>query len=277
MNKLQEQMKKTILLLAAVMAGTALKAQDPPRSIKELPALGCTLADSALLKKVVKKCKFSKNRGKTVAVFGGSLSVNKESQAAKIMWKEYLDMQVTDYGCGGFGFSKLQGSIIDQVKRAGKHDIYILWASTNDYTNNREPGTANDFTEADGFNSDKLTTQCGGLNFCIHYLRGLNPKAKIYIFGALPFWWNEGGYRKDGEETNKTGHNFYHYVRLQEEIARLQKVKFLNQFELPYLNPGTKDLYYLQDNLHMNYNGYANAGLYQIYFLATEKNLKPKK
>ena len=137
-----------------LLAQTAI-AQDMPNNIRQLKDFGCELADSSLLKKVIRKCRFSKNRGKSVAVFGGSLSVNRESQAAKLMWREYLNMQVTDYGHGGYGFSSLQGSILDQVNRAKEHDIYILWASTNDYTNNREPGTPQDYTEADGFDKSK--------------------------------------------------------------------------------------------------------------------------
>ena len=270
---------KTILTALAftLMANTSMAQGDVPTNIHQLKSLGCELVDSALMQKVAKKCRMSKNRGKSVAVFGGSLSVNKESQAAKLMWREYLNMQVTDYGHGGYGFSSLQGSILDQVNGARKHDIYILLASTNDYTNNREPGTPTDYTQADNFDKSKLVTQCGGLNYCIQKLREINPKATIYIFGSLPFWWNTGGYDPQSTEVNKTGHNFCYYTQLQREIADLQGVKFFDQFSLPIMTPETKDRYYLGDNLHMNYNGYANVGVYQLHFLATEKPLKEKK
>lgn len=264
---------KKILLLAVFGLSAGATAQTP-QSIRQLKAFGCELADSALMQKVARKCQFSPNRGKSVAVFGGSLSVNKESQAAKIMWREYLNMHVTDYGHGGYGFSSLQGSVIDQVKRAKKHDIYILWASTNDYTNNREPGTPQDYTETDGFDAAKLVTQCGGLNFCIQKLRATNPDATIYVFGSLPFWWNSGGYDVASTETNQTGHNFAYYIDLQRQVAELQGVQFFDQFRLPVLTPESKNKYYLGDNLHMNCNGYANVGLYQLYFLATEKTLR---
>jgi len=264
------------LFIIALMAVQSTLAQNMVSNIHQLKEQGCELEDSSLMKKVAKKCRYSRNRGKTVAVFGGSLSVNKESQAAKLMWREYLNMQVTDYGHGGYGFSSLQGSVLDQVNRAKVHDIYILWASTNDYTNNREPGSPQDYTEADGFDSSKLVTQCGGLNYCIRHLRQLNPKATIYVFGSLPFWWNTGGYDPASTEENKTGHNFAYYIDLQRQVAELQGLKFFDQFSLPVLTPETKDRYYLQDNLHMNYNGYANVGLFQLYFLATEKPLKVK-
>ena len=33
----------------------------------------------------------------------------------------------------------------------------------------------------------------------------------------------------------------------------------------------------MSDNLHMTYDGYANVGVYQLNFLATEKPLKDKR
>ena len=104
------------------------------------------------------------NYGKSVAVMGGSLSVNKESNAAKQLWANLLGMSVTTYGVGGAGFSSEQGHTLQQqVREAGVHDIYILWASTNDYMNNRECGEWTDYTEFDGYDESKLTTQCGGI------------------------------------------------------------------------------------------------------------------
>ena len=54
------------------------------------------------------------------------------------MWKEYLEMNVSNYGVSGAGFSSLQGkSHQEQVDETGVFDIYILRASTNDYTNKK--------------------------------------------------------------------------------------------------------------------------------------------
>ena len=113
-----------------------------------------------------------KNAFKTIGVFGGSFSVISESDAAKKYWKEYLRCTVTNYGEGGAGYSSLQKglqghSIQDQVDGAGVHDIYILWASTNDFTNSREIGTYSDYTAIDNYDDNKLVTQCGGINYCI--------------------------------------------------------------------------------------------------------------
>ena len=59
-------------------------------------------------------------------------------------------------------------------------------------------GSPTDYTEADEYDEGKLGTQCGGMNYCIRHLRQLNPHAQIYIFGSLPFFEHEGGYRARG-------------------------------------------------------------------------------
>ena len=89
----------------------------------------------------------SMNYGKTVAVFGGSVSVIPPSDSAKVLWEKHLGLKITNYGVPGAGFSSLQGkSLQKQVDEAGVFDIYILWASTNDYTNKRENGEYTDYT-----------------------------------------------------------------------------------------------------------------------------------
>jgi hypothetical protein len=127
--------------------------------------------------------KNSLNYGKSVAVFGGSVSVIPASETAKDIWRERLGMSVTTYGVSGAGFSSLQGkSLQQQVDEAGVFDIYILWASTNDYNNKRENGSYTDYTEFDGFDREKLITQAGGINYCIKKIYALNPNATIYLF-----------------------------------------------------------------------------------------------
>ena len=77
-------MKSLLLACAFSLFTSSIIAQNHvPRNIYCLKELGCELVDSALMQKVAEKCRYSENRGKTVGVFGGSLSVNKESQAAK--------------------------------------------------------------------------------------------------------------------------------------------------------------------------------------------------
>ncbi len=216
----------------------------------------------------------SENRDKSVGVFGGSLSSCWESLYAKYFWCCYLNMRVFTYGLGGYGFSSLQGGIQDQVRNAKKHDIYILWASTNDYTNSREIGTHTDYTQTDGYDKSKLVTQCGGMNFCIKHLREINPKAQIFIFGSLPFFAYEGGYLRESSFKNELDYTFYEYIDAQNKVAEYQGVKFFNQFDIPVLTVEHSADYYKEDKYHMTQTGYANVGVYQLYFLSKEKELK---
>ena len=157
-----------------------------------------------------------KNYGKTIAVFGGSLSVNKESDAAKQLWANLLNAEVTTYGVGGAGFSSQQGyTLQQQVEDAGVYDVYVLWASTNDYTNSRECGTWKDYTALDGYDKSKLTTQCGGINYCIKTLLEKNPDAEIYFFTSLRFFGVDAGHNPFSTEPNKTGKTFADYIEGQ--------------------------------------------------------------
>jgi lysophospholipase L1-like esterase len=204
----------------------------------------------------------SVNYGKSVAVFGGSVSVIPESESAKYMWKEYLGMTLTDYGVPGAGFSSLQGkSLQKQVDEAGVFDIYILWASTNDYTNKRAVGTYMDYTEFDGFNIEKLTTQAGGMNYCIKKIYELNPNASIYFFTSSKAFNDRGGY----DPLYKTGMN--EYVEMQKEVCELHGIPVLDQYLLGGFNVYNKDIYY-NDPIHMNALGYKKLGELQVSFLA---------
>ena len=232
--------------------------------------LTITYADSSALNDAICASVASFNQDKTVCVFGGSLSCCTESLYAKYLWAYYLNWHIFTYGMGGYGFSSLQGSIQNQVDHAKPADIYILWASTNDYTNNREIGKPSDYTEADGYDQSKLTTQCGGMNYCIKKLQKISPEAKIYVFGSLPFYQHEGGYMTETELRNELGHTFYQYIEAQQKVAELHGLKFLNQFDIPVLTRESSALYYQDDAFHMTEQGYANVGVYQLYFLATE-------
>jgi len=204
----------------------------------------------------------SLNYGKSVAVFGGSVSVIPESDSAKALWKHYLGMTITNYGVPGAGFSSLQGkSLQQQVDEAGVFDIYILWASTNDYTNKRKIGLYTDYTELDGYDEEKLTTQAGGINYCIKKIYELNPHAVIYFFTSSKAFNDRGAY----DPFFETG--MVDYVEMQKKICKLHGIPFLDQFTLGGFNIYNKDLYY-SDPIHMNALGYKKLGELQVAFLA---------
>jgi len=208
------------------------------------------------------KLKESLNYGKSVAVFGGSVSVIPASDNAKSMWKEYLGMTITNYGVGGAGFSSLQGkSLQQQVNEAGVFDIYILWASTNDYTNHREVGNYTDYTEFDGYDKKKLTTQAGGINYCIKKIYELNPRAVIYFFTSSKAFNDRGGYDPFYAQ------GMIRYVEMQKKICELHGIPVLDQFSLGGYNKYNEHLYY-NDPIHMNALGYKKLGALQVPFLA---------
>ena len=211
----------------------------------------------------------SKNYGKRIAVFGGSLSVNRESDVAKQMWADLLGVTVDTYGVGGAGFSSLQGySIQRQVDTAGVYDVYILWASTNDFNNDRECGSWKDYTADDGFDESRLVTQCGGINYCIRKLTQKNPKAEIYFFTGFRFFGREAGYNPFSEETNATGRNFADYVRAQKECCERYGVPVLDQFSIQGINEFNCSLYYKADRLHLTKEGYRRLAPAQVDFIA---------
>lgn len=204
----------------------------------------------------------SYNYGKSVAVFGGSVSVIPSSDVAKEMWIERLGMKVSNYGVGGAGFSSLQGkSLQQQIDEAGVFDIYILWASTNDYTNQREIGNYTDYTEFDDFDQNKLVTQAGGINYCIKKIYELNPNAQIYFFTSSKAFNDRGAY--DPFTTD----GMVEYVDLQKKICELNGIPYLDQFTLGGYNLYNKNLYYT-DPIHMNEAGYRKLGELQVAFLA---------
>jgi len=212
--------------------------------------------------------KESFNYGKSVAVFGGSVSVIPESDGAKSMWKEYLGMTIVNYGVSGAGFSSLQGkSLQQQVDEAGVFDIYVLWASTNDYTNNREVGEYTDYTEFDGYDEKKLTTQAGGINYCIKKIYELNPNAILYFFTSSKAFKDRGGYDPF------YNHGMSQFVEMQKRVCGLHGIPVLDQFSIGGYNIYNKHLYY-NDPIHMNELGYKKLGELQVTFLGSPKSLK---
>ena len=206
--------------------------------------------------------KASFNFGKSVAVFGGSVSVIPESDSAKVLWEKHLGLTITNYGVPGAGFSSLQGkSMQQQVDEAGVFDIYILWASTNDYTNNREVGSYTDYTEFDNYNAEKLTTQAGGINYCIKKIYEINPNATIYFFTSSKAFNHRGAYDPFYTE------GMVQHVDMQKMICELHGIPVLDQFLLGGYNIYNKDLYY-RDPIHMNVVGYKKLGELQVSFLA---------
>ena len=222
----------------------------------------CSVGIKAQIPAEKESLKSSMNYGKSVAVFGGSVSVIPPSDSAKVLWEKHLDLKIANFGVAGAGFSSLQGkSMQKQVDEAGVFDIYILWASTNDYTNKREIGEYTDYTEFDGYDEQKLITQAGGINYCIRKIYEKNPDAIIYFFTSSKAFHNRGGYDPQMEDGMKN------YVEMQKQICALHGIPVLDQFSTAGFNTYNQKKYYA-DPIHMNWLGYKKLGELQVSFLA---------
>ena len=274
-------MKRLFLILTALLCACSLFAQQPqqrrPMRQEDIQAyLRRQKRDPSAhylrpnpLTAQLSPYRGSKNFGKRIAVFGGSLSVNPESDAAKQMWSDLLGAEVVTYGVGGAGFSSEQGCTLQwQVDTAEVFDVYVLWASTNDYTTSRECGTWKDYTVYDNYDESKLTTQCGGINYCIKTLLEKNPEAEIYFFTSLRFFGQDAGHNPFSTEPNKTGKTFADYIQAQKDCCAYYGIPVLDQFNLQGINEFNMSLYYKGDKLHMNEAGYRKIGPVQAAFLA---------
>lgn len=208
--------------------------------------------------------------GKKAAVFGGSFSCIPQADVAKKVWKDKLNLDITTYGVEAMGFSILTGenAIPFQVKKAlkkEKYDIYILWASTNDFRLNLEIGTYKDYTKYDNFDEKKLETQCGGINYCIQEILKNNPEARIYFFTTLRSnKWNERSNDPFCEEKS-----IYDYVKAQENCCKYWGVPCFNMYDVTPINYLTEKIYVQEDGIHLTEACYEKMGDTMAMFMAS--------
>ena len=214
----------------------------------------------------------SKQYGKTVALFGGSFTIYPGSELAKQYWCDYLNLALTDYGINGAGFSCLsqEHNIMSAVDDACSdesltYDIYIFWASTNDFSKaNAYAGTIDDYTDADGFLESALKTQCGGMNYCFSKVKCKNPQALILFFTSIGAF-NHLGEGTDPNYLGKDGMN--HFVDLQKRVCEKWNIPVLDQFDKVINENNWRD-YLSSDHLHLNYDGYLAVRESQLEFIA---------
>ncbi len=216
--------------------------------------------------------------GKSVAIFGGSLASNAESDVCKSLYYQLLHcLPIVTYGRGGLGYATENGSVQDFLPLLDLHDIYILWCSTNDYGTGVPVGSATDYTEADGFDESHTNTQCGGINKCIYYIRKKNPNALVVGFTSLRFF-GENASRKDGYIEDYSamnygqGMNFREYVDKQRETFELAGIPYFDQYYCGLFNAENYSDFYFTDGYHLNEDGYFLLGCEQIrYFIDLAK------
>ena len=122
-------------------------------------------------------------------------------------------------------------------------------------------GNYTDYTEFDNYDVKKLTTQAGGINYCIKKIYEINPNAVIYFFTSSKAFNDRGAY-----DPFVSG-GMADHVNMQKKICELHGIPYLDQFTLGGYNVYNKDLYYT-DPIHMNEAGYQRLGELQVAFLA---------
>ncbi len=216
--------------------------------------------------------------GMSTAIFGGSIASNAESDVCKSLYHQLLRCSpIVTYGRGGLGYATENGSVQDFLPLLERHDIYILWCSTNDYGTGVPAGSATDYTEADGYDESHTNTQCGGINKCIHSMREKNPNALIVGFTSLRFF-GENASRKDGYIEDYSardywqGMNFREYVDKQRETFELAGIPYFDQYYCGLFDADNYSDYYFTDGYHLNEDGYFLLGCEQIrYFIDLAK------
>lgn len=218
------------------------------------------------------KYEYSSLYGKKCAVFGGSFSRFPQSEAAKDFWRTELGLKVDTYGVNGMGFCRGTGKefIPWQVDRAlskDKYDIFVLWASTNDFARDLPIGTYKDYTKFDNFDEAKLETQCGGINCCIKKIYESNPSARIYFFTTLQTQrWDD---RSDDPFYDGKEAKAYDYVKAQKDCCRYWGVPCFDMFECTPINEYTKKVYVQPDGLHLTEEGYKYIGETMMMFMVS--------
>lgn len=270
---------RTILIFCMIPFTACTQAEEPFDELIPLEDYSIFIQDSeqeAIFMQAIQACQTSIHQGKSIGVFGGSLSSLPESDIAKGLWMKYLKTTIKTYGSPGSGFCTKEHNIQQQVDNAGIHDIYILWASTNDYTSLLPVGLPTDYTEYDRFNTSRQYTQCGGINYCIKQLREKNPECTIYLFTSLKFFGPDGeqvyGYNQETDKDNGAGLSFYAYTQRQKECARLQGISYFDQWKAQEgrIRKDNFNIYYKEDGCHMTEYGYFDIGIRQLLFLAQQ-------
>ena len=176
-----------------------------------------------------------------VAIFGGSVAQYfNDKGVQKELESSMPSYTFTNFAKAGDGLCKQTtyengvaklGGIPLKVKEVCDNnklfDVYIIWCSTNDIWG-CPIGQSSDYTDEDGFDEQKLLTQCGGLNYIIKTIQSQSPNARILIFASLKYFGSQYGYSKTGETRYNPPRRMYDYVEKQIDCAQ--------RFSLPVLN-----------------------------------------
>ena len=210
-------------------------------------------------------------KGKTIGYLGASLVNLPECGLARYIVEKAFGCSVKYYGHGGYGYAaknNLQGYARDM----GKHDVYVIWGTTNDYSLDVPVGSPTDYTEEDGYDESKLNTACGGMNYAIAQARRINPDALILGYSTVKMF---NGIRLDGSmrsstHTNGAGYHFFDYVDAQLACFKRAGIPCLNVWDWEYFTHGNWSDFYMKDGTHMKHSGYFFLAMQHVKFLTSE-------
>jgi len=209
----------------------------------------------------------------TMALFGGSYTVIPEADFIKDYWKSQYGISIRDYGVRGAGFSILtsEDSIPRQVELACSdmtpaYDIYILWASSNDFIKcNDNVGNLTDYSAYDNYSLSSLGTQCGGINYSITKIKEKAPNALILFLSSIPVFITDKGYSLNCSDSDEMSY----FVMMQKKCCLIHGVAFLDQFNGSAFTQQNFNDYYQTDGIHLNENGYKMLLKPQISFFSS--------
>jgi len=226
------------------------------------------------------------NYGKSIAAFGGSQSTLAQGAGvAQEIWKKYLNYsKIGNFGIGGSGFVRKKSggkTIPEQVEQAiaenYPYDLWILQCSTNDWKYGRECGTYTD----EPASLEEITTQCGGINYCIRRIHETYPNAKICLFTSTRFFKTDSSATVGSDEyfelgdsawnpfstDGVNGKNLKNFVDAQKECCLKHNIPVLDLYGCTTYNEYNYTVYFKSDNIHWTSEGYKLHGYLQAQFL----------
>ena len=226
------------------------------------------------------------NYGCSIAAFGGSQSTLAQGAGvAQEIWKKYLNYsKIGNFGVGGSGFvrkSSGKKTIPEQVEQAiaegFPYDVWILQCSTNDWKYGKECGEYTDNPQSIG----EITTQCGGINYCIRRIHETYPNARIYLFTSTRFFKTDSSatpgsaeYFELGDSAwnpfstdGVNGKNLKDFVDAQKKCCMRHNVPVLDLYGCTIYNEYNYTPYFKSDDIHWSPLGYQLHGHLQAEFL----------
>lgn len=196
----------------------------------------------------------------SIGVFGGSFATNNYAQTAFNKWIEKLGVSYKTYAVGGAGF--VQGTnFVTQATNAGVHDIYVIWCSTNDFTNSNAIGTSSDVYGTD-------TTCWANFKEVVRLCYAKNPKAKICLFTSSPHLSSSQGNEEGRGSTTTYTNTLKEHVEAQKAMCAFYSLPCLDQYNNSQQNGFNYNLVTGGSGFHLTPYGYELLANRQIGFLA---------